>query len=86
MPSLPSSQQQQMHRWQEDQIRRTVRTLGFDPQALPPDDCQRAFVVKSLIRARCEKNHPVKLRAAMFNHAWERMLASTPPGLKYAGL
>lgn len=72
-----------MHDWQEDQIRRTTRALGFDPLALPADDRGRN-VVKSLIRARCGKNHPVKLRATLFNEAWERMLAHQPPRLQHA--
>jgi hypothetical protein len=84
MPTPPLSPQQQMHLWQEEQIRRTTRALGFDPLALPADDRRRDFVVKSLIRTRCGKNHPVKLRAAMFNQAWDRMMKSTPPALKYA--
>jgi hypothetical protein len=73
-----------MQIWQEDQIRRTARALGFDPLALPADDPRRDFVVKSLIRARCGKNHPVRMRATMFNQAWDRMLATTPPTLRYA--
>jgi hypothetical protein len=84
MPATPSTPQQQMHQWQEDQIRRTTRAMGYDPLALPHDDRQRDFMVKRLIRTRCAKNHPVKMRAAMFDQAWDRMLASTPPRLKYA--
>jgi hypothetical protein len=68
--------------WQEDQISRTTRALGMDPLALPASDPKNP-VAKSLIRARCGKNHPVKMRAAIFNKAWDRMLTRTPPGLKY---
>ncbi len=85
MQTPPRSAQQQEHLWQEDQIRRTTRALGFDPLALPADD-QGRNVVKSLIRARCGKNHPVKLRATLFNQAWERMLTGHPPGLQYSAV
>jgi hypothetical protein len=84
MPAISLTQQLQMQRWQEDQIRRTTRALGHDPLALPRDDSQRAVNVKRAIRIRCGKNHPVKMRASMFDQAWERMMTSTPPGLKYA--
>jgi hypothetical protein len=86
MPATPPTQQQLTHHWQEDQIRRTTRAIGYDPLALPRDDRQRDFIVKRLIRTRCGKNHPVKMRAAMFDQAWERMMTRTPPGLKYADL
>jgi hypothetical protein len=69
--------------WQEEQISRTTRSLGMDPLALPVNHSKNAEA-KSLIRARCGKNHPVKMRAAIFNKAWDRMLARTPPGLKYS--
>jgi hypothetical protein len=84
MPASPLVQLQQLHRWQEDQIRRTTRAMGHNPLALPRDDRQSDTVLKSAIRTRCGKNHPVKMRASMFNQAWERMLTSTPPGLRYA--
>jgi hypothetical protein len=71
-----------METWQEDQIERTTRSLGMDPLALPANG-PTTGVAKSLIRARCGRNHPVKMRAAIFNKAWDRMLARTPPGLKY---
>lgn len=75
---------QKMQIWQEDEILRTTRALGFNPQALPPDDRKRSFFVKSVIRDRCGKNHKIKLRASIFNKAWDRMLSSNPKRLKYA--
>lgn len=72
-----------MTRWQEDQIRRTARSLGFDPLRLPFAD-QKTNVVKATIRTRCGQNQPVKMRAVIFNAAWDRMLAATPPGLGYS--
>lgn len=74
-----------MHAWQEEQIRRTVRSLGYDPLALPPDDAAHDLCVKSVIRTRCGRNHPVKMRASIFNQAWHRLLNGQPCGLKYRG-
>lgn len=67
--------------WQEDQIIRTTKSLGFDPLALPPNDPSGKFYVKSLIRERCGKNHRDKMRANVFDKAWERLKASSR--LKY---
>ncbi len=76
-------QAQAIQIWQEEQVLRTTRSLGYDPLLLPRDDKKRNFVVKSLIRSRCEKNHPVKMRASMFNKAWDRMIGRVPAELKY---
>jgi hypothetical protein len=80
----PLTELQKMQSWQEDQLRRATRSLGFDPMALPPEDRQNDFFVKAVIRTRCEKNHPVKMRTAVFNKTWDRMMNGTPPGLRYA--
>jgi hypothetical protein len=81
--AAPLTAQQKTHAWQEEQIRRTTRSLGFDPLALPPDDPKNNYYVKTLIRMRCEKNHPEKMRAAVFNKAWDRMRDSVPTRLNY---
>jgi hypothetical protein len=81
---MNTAQLTEMQRWQEDQVLRTTRALGYDPQRLPPDDASRNFYVKALIRTRCGKNHPVKLRAAVFNPAWDRLIAASPPRLRFA--
>ena len=73
-----------LQQWQEDQLLRTTRSLGYDPLGLPPDDASRTFCVKSVIRERCASNHPVKMRQAIFNKAWDRMLARSPAALRYA--
>jgi hypothetical protein len=75
---------QQAWPWQEDQIIRATKSLEYNPVALPPDDRKKQFFVKSLIRARCAKNHPQKMRQTIFDKAWARMLGNNPPTLKYA--
>jgi hypothetical protein len=75
---------QKLQAWQEDQILRTARALGFNPLALPPDDPRKNFYVKALIRERCEQNHKTKMRPTIFNKAWDRMMSSNPKGLKYS--
>ena len=72
-----------MQLWQEEQILRTTRSLGYDPLALPRDDAARNVHVKSAVRTRCGKNHPVKMRAAIFNKAWDRMLSHSAELLRY---
>jgi hypothetical protein len=53
--------------------------------ALPPDDPKGQVCVKRLIRTRCHQNHPVKMRPAVFDKAWDRLLDARPPVLKYSG-
>lgn len=83
VPAQSATPAQKVLSWQEDQLRRTTRALGYDPLALPADDPRTHVGVKSLIRTRCRENHPIKMRATLFNKAWDRLLA-TPGGLKYA--
>lgn len=73
-PEQASSKHKPLQREQEDEILKTILSLGLDPKDMPPYKPGKPGI-KNKIRVEIGKEHPLFKSTTVFDKAWERLLS-----------